>query len=137
MILNQFHPHLLNFKEIQQLSESTVWSCCEHVCDIIHPQTVIVACRHYIFSSRGEKGTCEALWVHQITNRIGRLLIYIPPIPNLHFTVKLIIYCISTTEEQRENKHLKHNILSSDRVTINDVWIGNWIYCTLTIRKYK
>jgi hypothetical protein len=104
MILTQFHPHLLNFKEIKQMSDSTIRSCCEHVCDIIDSQAVIIACCQYIFSSRGEKGTCQALRVHQSTNRNWRLLIQISLIPYLHFTVKLLTYCISRTEEQREHK---------------------------------
>jgi hypothetical protein len=29
------------------------------------------------------------------------------------------------------------NALSCDRVTTDEVWIGNCIYCTLTIRNYK
>ena len=88
---------------IYNLFESTIWSCCEHVCDFIHSQMVIIACGDHIFSGRREKGTREALRVNQITNRIRRFLIEIPSIPNLHFTVKLLTWYTKTSGKALSN----------------------------------
>jgi hypothetical protein len=45
------------------------------------------------------------------------------------------IKCLPSESYSVENKH-RNNIMSRDRVTIDRVWISNWIYWKITTRYY-